>query len=81
MKGLHGIAFVLVVIGGLNWGLIGLGSFMGSDWNVVSLLVGSWSMQVENLVYVLVGLSAVVLVFTHKQDCKACGTSVPSAGM
>ena len=40
MKGLHGIAFVLVVIGGLNWGLVALGSWAGSNWNVVNLLFG-----------------------------------------
>lgn len=65
MKGLNGIACVLVIVGGLNWGLVGLGGFMGADWNVVSMILGSWP-QVEWLVYILVGLSAVVHV-------KACG--------
>jgi hypothetical protein len=69
MKALHGIAFVLVVVGGLNWGLVALGNYMGSDWNVVSLILGSWA-WLENLVYLLVGLSALVLVFS-----KGCCTS------
>ncbi len=73
MKSLHGITFVLVIIGGLNWGLYALGNWMGSNWNVVNLLLGSWS-GVENLVYLLVGLSAVVLAVGHKGDCKACGS-------
>lgn len=68
---MHAISFILVVIGGLNWGLMGLGAFLGSDWNVVHMILGSW-MSVEDLVYVLVGLSAVYLVFTHKRDCKMC---------
>ena len=74
MKGLHGIAFILVVIGGLNWGLVALGSWMGSNWNVVNLLVGSWP-TVENIVYLLVGLSALMIGFSHKRDCRNCNPS------
>jgi uncharacterized protein len=71
MKILHMIAFILLVIGGLNWGLIGLGGFAGADWNVVNMILGSWP-QVEWIVYVLVGLSAIWLAVTHKSDCKTC---------
>ena len=71
---LHGIAFVLVVIGGLNWGLVAIGYFMGQDWNVVKLLINSWSPMIENLVYLLVGLSAVNLLISHKSDCRTCST-------
>ena len=42
----------LLVIGGLNWGLVGLG--MG---NVVEMLLGAWPMLVS-VIYILVGLSA-----------------------
>lgn len=66
MKVLHMLAFTLVLVGGLNWGLVGL-----ADFNVVNMLVGAWP-TVEKLVYILVGLSAVVLVVTHKNDCKTC---------
>lgn len=72
MKYIHVLSFLLVAIGGLNWGLVGLGNFLGGNWNVVSMLLGSWP-SVESLVYVLVGLGAVVLVFTHKSDCRMCG--------
>lgn len=72
MKYAHMISFILLVVGGLNWGLVGLGWWMGgSDWNVVHMLLGAWPM-VEGLVYVLVGLSAVYLLFTHKKDCMMC---------
>jgi len=74
MKATHKISFILLVIGGLNWGLVGLGDWFGGNWNVVNLLLGSWS-GVEALVYVLVGVSAVVLLFTHKRDCKCCDSS------
>lgn len=72
MKALHMIAFILLVIGGLNWLLIGLGGFAGGDWNVVHLVLGSIPM-LEWLVYVLVGLSAIYEVVTHKQTCRMCG--------
>lgn len=72
MKALHVIAFILVAIGGLNWGLVGLGWLAGSaDWNVVHMIVGS-SMMLEAIVYVLVGLSAAWLLVTHKKHCREC---------
>jgi len=46
----------------------------------VNLLLGQWS-GVENLVYLLVGLSAVVLLVGHKGDCRACGSGAGSPGM
>jgi uncharacterized membrane protein YuzA (DUF378 family) len=71
MKILHVIAFILLVIGGLNWGLVGLGGFAGANWNVVNLLLGSWP-SLEWIVYILVGLSAVWLAIGHKKACKEC---------
>jgi uncharacterized membrane protein YuzA (DUF378 family) len=56
------IARILVIVGGINWGLIGLGMLMGSDWNVIHMILGSVSM-LEALVYVLVGLSAVWMIW------------------
>ena len=79
MNSMHRVAFILVVIGGLNWGLVGIGSYLGGNWNVVNLLLGSW-MWLENLVYVLVGLSAIALIFDHKRTCRSCENSA-SMGM
>lgn len=45
-------AKVLVLVGALNWGLVGVLNF-----NLVETLLGSWPMLVT-LVYALVGLSA-----------------------
>ena len=67
MKMLHMVAFTLLIVGGLNWGLWALFNF-----NLVNAILGSWPM-VEKLVYVLVGVSAVYLFATHKNDCKLCG--------
>ena len=63
------VGFVLVVVGALNWGLVGLGGFFGGNWNLVNLIFGrvSW---LENLVYLLVGLAGVMLLVGCK--CKKC---------
>lgn len=55
------IGFILVVIGGLNWGLVGLGMLAGGDWNVVQMILG-FSSSLVAIVYILVGLSAIWLV-------------------
>ncbi|MBM3261774.1 DUF378 domain-containing protein [Candidatus Kaiserbacteria bacterium] len=74
MKMVHMVAFVLAMVGALNWGLVGVGMFAGGNWNLVYLILGSWPI-VESIVYVLVGLSAVWLVIQHKGDCKSCVAS------
>ena len=51
-------AYVLVVVGALNWGLIGLGSFIGENLDVVNMILGG-TPQLENIVYVLVGLAGI----------------------
>lgn len=60
---LHKIAFILVIIGGLNWLLIG-----AIEWGVGDVLGAG----ISRIVYLLVGLSALYLIFTHKSSCKAC---------
>ena len=69
---------LLLLIGGLNWGLIGLGGFLGSDLNVVNMLLGSWP-TVEWIVYLLVGLSAlkmVIVMLMGKPCCDECTKSM-----
>jgi uncharacterized membrane protein YuzA (DUF378 family) len=52
MKGLDVLAAVLLVVGGLNWGLVGLFHF-----DLVGGIFGDMS-ALSRLVYVLVGLAA-----------------------
>lgn len=52
------IALLLTIIGGLNWGLVGVANF-----NLVTFLFGATALT--NIVYILVGLSALVLIFAH----------------
>ena len=64
MKIVHMIAFTLLVVGGLNWGLAVF------DINLVEMLLGAG--MLAKVVYGLVGLSAVYMLVTHKGDCKTC---------
>jgi uncharacterized membrane protein YuzA (DUF378 family) len=63
------VACALVIIGALNWGLVGLGGFFGSDWNVVHRLLGAWP-QMEWIVYILVGIAGVVKLFGSRCPCR-----------
>ena len=54
MKALDVIVAVLLVIGGLNWGLVGLFQF-----DLVAAIFGGQSAALSRIVYILVGLSAV----------------------
>ncbi len=65
MKSLHKIAYILVIVGALNWGLVAF------KFNLVEMLLGSMP-SVVMIVYLLVGLSAVYEVVTHKSNCKNC---------
>lgn len=49
------IALVLVIVGGLNWGLVGI-----MDFNLVSAIFGEMT-TLSSVVYGLVGLSAIWL--------------------
>ncbi len=70
MKALHMITWILVIIGGLNWLLVGI---FGKDL-FVFLGMGMGDM-LPKIVYILVGVSALVELFTHKGNCKMCGNS------
>ncbi len=71
------IGKILLIIGGINWGLVGVGMLMSKNWNVVEMLLGSWP-TVEAIVYILVGVAAIVKIFGCR--CKKCmGTCAPDA--
>ncbi len=60
----HKVSTLLVLVGALNWGLVG-----GFGYNLVNALLGNWPM-VERVVYILVGLSALMMLLKGK--CKMC---------
>lgn len=61
MKGLQKIAKILVIIGAINWGLIGFFGF-----NLVTAIFSSMT-GLESIVYMLVGLSGVLMLFNWKK--------------
>lgn len=54
---LHKIALILVIVGALNWGLVGF-----FDYDLVAAVFGSMS-TLSRVVYDLVGLSGLYLLF------------------
>lgn len=76
------IAKILLIIGGLNWGLVGASMVLDSatSWNLVSMLLGSMPI-VEGIVYLVVGLAAVMSIFGCKcKKCATCEVSTPAMG-
>lgn len=68
MKTLDLITKILVIVGGLNWGLVGAANF-----DLVATLLGAGS-ALSKVVYILVGISAVAqaaLMFSGKQAMSA----------
>ncbi len=60
MKTLDIIAAILLVIGGLNWGLVGI-----ADFNLVTYVLGSMLM-LSRIVFVIVGIAALYQIFQWK---------------
>lgn len=58
MKFLNTITWALLVIGGLNWGLVGAFGF-----NLVAALFGASILA--TIVYILVGLAALVSLYNY----------------
>ncbi len=58
------VALVLVVVGGLNWGLVGIFNF-----DLVATIFGTMSV-LARAVYALVGISAVYLAVISMQLAK-----------
>ncbi len=59
MKTIDVVAGILLVVGGLNWGLVGVANF-----NLVAALFGTTI--IANIVYALVGLSALYEILSVK---------------
>jgi uncharacterized membrane protein YuzA (DUF378 family) len=52
MRAINLVTLLLVIVGGINWGLIGL-----ADFNLVAAIFGD-SSPLSRIIYILVGLSA-----------------------
>ena len=73
-SGLHMISYMLVIIGALNWLLLGL-----FNWEISALLGGPTAL-ISRIVFIVIGLAAIYEVATHKSNCKQCAAkmSMPS---
>ena len=68
MRALNTITLVLLIVGGLNWGLVGLANF-----DLVAAIFGEMT-PLSRIVYILVGLSAlwqIVPLVTAPKDLAA----------
>lgn len=75
MKSLHIVTFILLIIGGLNWLLVGV---IGWD---ISKFLGGQGALIPRIIYILVGIAAILEVVTHKSLCKSCEKKGGMAGM
>lgn len=60
MKSIYAVALLLVVVGAVNWGLVGLFQF-----DLVATLFGGSDSPISRIVYTLVGLSGIMLAALH----------------
>ncbi|MGB6370396.1 MAG: DUF378 domain-containing protein [Atribacterota bacterium] len=63
MKIIKIIAMILVIVGGLNWGLVGL-----FDIDLVAAIFGAMS-ALSRIIYTLVGLAAIYIAIISKSIC------------
>lgn len=75
MKSLHQVSFVLLIIGGLNWLVLGL-----SGWDIGQIFGGQAEI-VSRIIYILVGIAALIEMFGHKDNCKHCAAKASSMPM
>ena len=76
------IGKVLLIVGAINWGLVGVGMLLSSagSWNVVEMIFGSGS-TLTGIIYLLVGIAGVMKIFGCKcGKCMSC-TCSPDGGM
>ncbi len=65
MKILDIIAWILLIVGGLNWGLVAL------NYNAVDMIFGAGT-TLDRVVYGLVGLAAIYTIFRRCQGSSCC---------
>jgi len=57
MNVLQKIALIVVIIGALNWGLIGLFNF-----NIIAFIFDSVSVVISRIIYALVGVAGIICI-------------------
>ena len=72
MKTVSLVSFILVIVGGLNWLLVGL-----FNWNLVDAIFGFGTVG-SKIIYILVGIATVIYLFTYKKFCCGGSDSTPA---
>jgi len=67
MNILYSLTFILTCLGAIQWGLIGIGGFMGKNINVVALLSRGNGI-IEYAIYLVIGISAVVHIWLSSRN-------------
>ena len=62
MNALRILAYILVIIGAINWGLVGM-----MDFDLVALLFGEMTI-LSRIIYSIIGISAILLLLTTYRD-------------
>ncbi len=62
MNALRIIAYILVLVGAINWGLVGM-----MDFDLVALLFGEMTV-LSRIIYSIIGISAILLLLTTYRD-------------
>lgn len=65
-KGLHMLTFILLVIGGLNWGVWAI-----TGWDIGQIF-GGMNSTASHVIYILVGVSALYELLAHGKHCRMC---------
>lgn len=55
-------ARILLIVGGLNWGLVGLGYFLKKNLNFIDLLSAYYA-DLPAIIYAVMGVAAIWLIF------------------
>ena len=75
MKQLHMIAYILLIVGGLNWGVLAL-----TGWDIGQLF-GGMDALISKIIYILVGVSAIYVAVTSKGEMMGGGGGMKMGGM
>jgi uncharacterized protein len=71
MKIVRFFTFLLIIVGALNWGLVGF-----FQYNLVADLFGGEASTISRFIFALVGLAGLYsLTFICKCCCRSCGSS------
>ena len=70
MKVIRFLAILLIIVGALNWGLVGF-----FQYNLVSDLFGGESSMISRIIFGLVGLAGLYSISFLCKCCCLCGTS------